>query len=171
MPSFKPLEHLRLKDDCLPTFGNALKVFMEIKKTILTLIKERFQAVKKINNLFNFWWVFNEDDVKSRQRLRINFGYSNQLSVEIVDEKLFLTYAYLSNLCAANFKVSSTPKNILAEPLEMSLIDIFQNVSVALRIFLLSRVSHYKTKRTFSLQKGVKNYQSSTMTQNRLNGL
>jgi len=45
------------------------------------------------------------------------------LSLEIVDEKLFLkdkpTYA-------VNLKLSSMPKNILAETLDMSLIDLFQ---------------------------------------------
>src|SRR6218665_2408205 len=59
---------------------------------------------------------------------------------------------------AANFKLSSTPKNILAETLEMSLIDLFPNISIALRIFLIFFVSVAEAKRTFSLQKRVKNY-------------
>src|SRR6218665_1529072 len=50
--SFKPAETLRLKD-CLPTFGQTLKVFRKIRNE-LTSTEERFQAVKTINDLFSF---------------------------------------------------------------------------------------------------------------------
>jgi len=86
-----------------------------------------------------------------------------------MDEKLFLkdrpTYA-------ANFKLSSTPKNIITETLEMSLINLFPNISIGFRIFLIFfYVPVAEAKCTFSLQKRVKNYQHSTMTQGRLNEL
>ena len=64
-------------------------------------------------------------------------------------EKLFLkdrpTYA-------ANFKLLSTPKNILAETLEMSLIDLFPNISTGFGIFLifLFRASRWDKMHIFS---------------------
>jgi len=66
--------------------------------------------------------------------------------------------------------MSKSPKNILAETQELSLIDIFLNVSLTLRFFYLL-VSVAEAKRTCSLQKRLKNYQRSTMTQDRLTGL
>jgi len=51
------------------------------------------------------------------------------LLLEITDEKLFIKDEPCNEL-------SSTPKNILAETLEMPLIDLFPNISIALRIFL-----------------------------------
>src|SRR6218665_2329511 len=69
-------------------------------------------------------------------------NYSNQLSLEIVGEMLFLKDA-------ANFKHSASPKNILAELLEMSLIDLFPNISIALRIFLTLPVSVAEAECTF----------------------
>jgi len=46
--SFTLTKNLRFKD-CLSKFRKTLKVFIKIKKTLLTSIEERFQAVKKIN--------------------------------------------------------------------------------------------------------------------------
>jgi len=119
-----------------------------------------------MNDLFSFLWVFNsfnEDDIK-KQATTLAEIYSNQLSLEIVDEMLFVKDS-------ANFKLSASPKNILAEMLEMSLIDLFSNISIALRIFLTLPVSVAEAERTSSLQKRVKNYQRSTMKQGRLNGI
>src|SRR6218665_342470 len=103
-------------------FGNFASIF----------VKDRFQAVNNINDLFSFLWVFNslnKDDIKN-QATTLAEIYSNQLSLEIVDEMLFLKDTY-----AENFKLSASPKNILAEMLEMSLIDLFPNISITLRIF------------------------------------
>ena len=114
-------------------------------------------------------WVLNSlnrDDIKN-QATTLAEIYSNQLlSLEIVDETLFLKDTY-----AANFKLSASPKNILVEMLEMSLIDLFPNISIALRIFLTLPVSVAEAERTFSLKKRVKNYLHSTMKQDRLNGI
>jgi len=76
---------------------------------------------------------------------------------------------FLNDTYAANFKLSAFPKNILAEMLEMSLINLFPNISIALRIFLTLPVSVAEAEHTFSLQKRVKIYQCSTMKQDRLN--
>jgi len=46
-----------------------------------------------------------------------------------MDEKLFIKDEISSEL-------SSTPKNILAETLEMPIINLFPNISIAFRIFL-----------------------------------
>jgi len=53
---------------------------------------------------------------------------------------------------------------------QMPLIDLFPNISIALRIFYASRVSRW-AKCTFSLETRVKNYQRSPTTQDRLNEL
>src|SRR6218665_1993853 len=97
-------------------FGNFASIF----------VKDRFQAVSNINDLFSFLWVYNspnKDDIKN-QATTLAEIYSNQLSLEIVDEILFLKDTY-----AANFKLSASPKNILTEMLEKSLIDFFPNIS------------------------------------------
>jgi len=62
-------------------------------------------------------WVFNSKN----QATTLAEIYSNQLSLKIVGEMLFLKDA-------ANFKLSASPKNILAEMLEMSLINLFPNI-------------------------------------------
>jgi len=81
-----------------------------------------------------------------------------------MDELLFVKDTY-----AVNFKLSASPKNILAEMLEMSLIDFFPNIWIALRISLTLPVSVAEVERTFSLQKRVKIYLRSTTKQARLN--
>ena len=113
-------------------------------------LKDRFQAVNNINDLLSFLWVFNslnKDDIKN-QATTLAEIYSNQLSLEIVDEMLFIKDTY-----AAYFKLSALPKNILAEMLEKSLIDLFPNISIALRIFLTLPMSVAEAERTFTLQK------------------
>src|SRR6218665_1905767 len=103
-----------------------------------------------MNDLFSFLWVFNslsEDDIKT-QATTLAEIYSNQFSLEIVGEMLFLKDTY-----AANFKLSVSPKNILAEMLEMPLIDLFPNISIPLRTFLTLPVSVTEAECTFSSQK------------------
>src|SRR6218665_1233920 len=80
------------------------------------------------------------------------------------------TYMHMY-MYAASFKLSSTPKNILADILEMPLIDLLPNNFHRLKNFFYLPVSVAEAKRTFSLQKPVKNYQRSEMMQERLNEL
>jgi len=68
------------------------------------------------------------DNVKNQAKYLASI-YSNRFLLEIMDKKLFIKDEPCSEL-------SSTPKNILAETLEMPLIDLFPNISIALRIFL-----------------------------------
>jgi len=48
---------------------------------------------------------------------------------------------FLKDTYAANIKLSVLQKNIFAEILEMFLIDLFPNISIALRIFVTLSVS------------------------------
>jgi len=53
----------------------------------------------------------------------------------------------------------------------MYLIDLFPNISIALKIFLTPSMTVAEAEHRFSLQKRVKNYLRSTMKQARLYGI
>src|SRR6218665_173704 len=87
---------------------------------------------------------------------QLKFTHSHDIGDEILFLKDRPTYA-------ANFKLSSTPKNILADTSEMSPLDLSPNNFHRFKNFCIFPCQ--------SLRKLVKKYQRSAMTQNRLNGL
>ena len=64
-----------------------------------------------------------------------------------------------------------SPKEIFKTMLKLKLGSVFPNVVCALRIFLSLPASVSSNERSFSVLKRIKNYLSSTMEDERLNGL
>ena len=83
------------------------------------------------------------------------FSLTESRSLDIGDEMLFLKD---KPTCAARFKFSSrpTPKNILADILEMFLINLLPNSFHCFKNFFYLPVSVAVAKRTLSPQKQVK---------------
>lgn len=92
--------------------------------------------------------------------------YASEVSGDLCDEVIFLRRIY-----SANFHVDCKPKELLKEILKLGLSGVFPNVTIALRIFLSLPASIASGERSFNVLKKVKNYNRSTMGQERLNGL
>src|SRR6218665_2595552 len=87
-------------------FGNFASIF----------VKDRFQAVNNINDLFSFLWVFNslnKDNIKNQATTLAEID-SNQLSLEIVDEMLLLkdTYIVCSEFQTFSFSKGYFSRNV-----------------------------------------------------------
>ena len=70
-----------------------------------------------------------------------------------------------------NFKEECKPTLLLKEIFELGLSAVFPNITIALRIFNSLPASVASGERTCNVSKQIKTYHSSTIGQERLNGL
>ena len=116
---------------------------------------------------------FNEDDGKNQATNLAEIYSMNSWqsivtrSLEIGDEMLFFKDRPTS---AGNFKLSSTPNNILAEISEISLIDLSANNFLRFKNFYFPCESLRKSP-NFLSRNELEIIERSTMTQSRFNGL
>lgn len=108
---------------------------------------EKDQISKQCENLQTILTVNGSSDVNGK---------------ELLDEILILSSMLSQGSC---------PEKTLSYITKHSLIDIFPNVFVALRILLTLPVTVASAERSFSKLKIIKNYLRSTIAQDRLRGL
>ena len=146
-----------------------INVFFCILDAVVQGLTDRFRKIKNICGTYEFLWKFDDLTEENLICYANNFqeSYSQDVSCEIVEEILFL-----KRIADVNFQLQQkSPKNILETIMKQKLCSVFPNIVVALRIFLSLPASVATNERSFSVLKRIKNYLSSTMEDERLNGL
>lgn len=145
-----------------------INVFLCIIDSVISGLSRRFKSLHEICNLFKITWIFeslSEEEIKDSAN-RLLEKYSKEISIEIIEEFIFL-----KNIYRTNFDIDPLPENLLKNIFTASLMQVFPNISIILRIFLSLPVSVASAERSFSTLKRIKNFNRSTMSQERLNGL
>ena len=93
--------------------------------------------------------------------------YAGDVSFELVQEIMHIKAIHTSNLGEKPLN----PIQLLNAPAETSLMVIFPNCCVALRIYCTLPVTVAEAEQSFSVLKRIKNYLRSTMCQMRLTSL
>lgn len=146
--------------------------FYVVLDTTINSLTERFELLENHSKHFQFLYDMKalekcEKDQISKQCenlqtiLTVN-GSSDVNGKELLDEILILSSMLSQGSC---------PEKTLSYITKHSLIDIFPNVFVALRILLTLPVTVASAERSFSKLKIIKNYLRSTIAQDRLRGL
>jgi hAT family C-terminal dimerisation region len=146
-----------------------VNVFFKIIDFVTDGLSRRFSAVRDICGLFDFLWYFKQlDDNELLQKAsQFQLRYTYHISSDIQSEVLLL-----KRIFDVNFKVDAVlPKNIFGEILNLRLGNVFQNVLIALRIFLSLPATVASNERSFSVLKRIKAYFRSTVVEERLNGV
>lgn len=142
--------------------------FFVIIDSVVEGIDGRFRSLTKLNDIFNFLWLFpsmDEDDVDKAATKFVD-KYNVDVSKDLVEEIMHLKHIY-----SANFEENAKPIDLLNAIVQKNLNSIFSNVCVALRIFCTLPVSVASAERSFSALSKIKNAQRSCSTQTRLSGL
>lgn len=147
-------------------------VFYVILDTLIGELTERFQAVKAINEKFQFLWMFQylEGAELIRQCTSFFYEYKSDVSEEIIDEIKHLKHIYKDNLEQTD-NMYPDPLSMLNMICKKKLETLFPNICIALRIFCSIPVSVASAERAFSVLARIKNFIRSTSGQERTSDL
>ena len=145
-------------------------IFLPLVDKALTSIKERFSQLDSFNNLYGF--LFSTKDMETAITNLTLLQRCERFAEEIGDVDAQDMYREIG-IIVRRYPPQKTksPFGMLCHIYEESLLDMYPNLSVALRILLTVPVTVASAERSFSKLKLLKNYMRSTMSQDRLNGL
>lgn len=138
-------------------------------------VTERFETLKKHDDLFSFLYKFENYDenringnlLKSCQSLENALSHNGVSDIDSND--LFCEFPVVSTLVRSNNLTMAL--DILNAIQKINIENLVPNFVIALRIFLTTPVTVAQGERSFSKLKLIKNYLRNSMSQNRLNGL
>ena len=146
-----------------------IDVFNVILDSVLSGLSTRFEAIRGIVKRFGFLWMYpNLSGEQLIENCRI-FGevYKNDVHGDgLLDEMQHLKMIHKCNISLNGDMLP--PLDLLNKIVSLNLEEIFENVTISLRIFISIPVSIGSGERSFSTQGRVKNYMRSTMLQDRL---
>lgn len=161
------------KDEPVKSGRESFKVnfFFMVLDTAINSLGERFEQMEDHSKHFQFLYDINElqncdkDDLKEKcKNLQTVLTADNS---DVNGEELLQEIIILSPMLPKD----SCPETTLSYLTKNSIIDLFPNVFVALRILLTLPISVASGERSFSKLKIIKNYLRSTISQDRLSGL
>lgn len=140
--------------------------------TIICSLNERFQQLKQHSEIFGFLYDIHpitdkEYLLKCCKDLQLSLTDKDHCDIDGFQlyQELLLLPSFIRS------ESGSKPLQVLTYICKNSLIGLFPNATIALRILLTIPVSVASAERSFSKLKLIKNYLRSTMTQERLVGL
>lgn len=151
-----PEEHLR-------------EFFLPLVDTALTNLNDRFNKLEKVYDLYGF--IFLKEDIQKTiqnatlgEKCRALERNVNDLDAEdLILEVRAAYHAFPDDV--------SSPREMLDYIYREDLLDLYANLSIALRLLLTLPVTVTSGERSFSSLKLIKTYLRSTMSQERLSGL
>ena len=147
-----------------------IHVFYMILDSVIGGITERFRILSNIYNKFAFLWTYTTmtDSSLSTASTQLADEYSDDLKAQKLSEEM----SSLKMIHKQNFgKDALDPLQLLNKICSLQLNEIFPELVIALKIFLTIPVSIASGERSFSKLSLIKNYNRSTMSQDRLNDL
>ena len=147
-----------------------IHVFYMILDSVIGGITERFRILSNIYNKFAFLWTYTTmtDSSLSTASKQLAGEYSDDLKAQKLSEEM----SSLKMIHKQNFgKDALDPLQLLNKICSLQLNEIFPELVIALKIFLTIPVSIASGERSFSKLSLIKNYNRSTMSQDRLNDL
>ncbi|XP_063732765.1 zinc finger MYM-type protein 1-like isoform X2 [Eleginops maclovinus] len=144
--------------------------FLPLVDTAITSLKDRFSRLEGVYALYDF--LFSIDIMRATiktGKLHERCRKVEQTLHDIDADDLALEI----NSAVHTFpdEVSRCPFKMLDYIYSEKLLDLYSNLSIALRLLLTLPVSVASGERSFSSLKRIKNYMRSTMSQERLSGL
>jgi hypothetical protein len=146
--------------------------FNQILDTALQAVDERFSQLSEHNELFGF--LYNVGIANLRDEELMNHCKDLQLALMSNDKVSDVNAVELyEEIIALRRRPIATcdPRSVLEYLYKRNLVEIFPNLSVALRIVLTLPVTVATAERSFSKLKIIKTYLRSQMAQDRLVGL
>ena len=147
-----------------------IHVFYMILDSVIGGITERFRILSNIYNKFAFLWTYTTmtDSSLSTASKQLADKYLDDLKAQKLSEEM----SSLKMIHKQNFgKDALDPLQLLNKICSLQLNEIFPELVIALKIFLTIPVSAASGERSFSKLSLIKNYNRSTMSQDRLNDL
>lgn len=145
-------------------------VFFVIIDSVVAGLTNRFEAANKIDKLFSFLWQYLQ--LSKEEITEACKEFAEKYSGDVSRDQLKDEVIHLKSIHEANFGTKALgPHRLLNKISELNLVDIFENMCVALRIFCTLPVTVASAERSFSKLNLIKNFMRSTMTQDRLNDL
>ena len=149
-----------------------IHVFYMILDSVIGGITERFRILSNIYNKFAFLWTYTTmtDSSLSTASKQLADEYLDDLQAQKLSEEM----SSLKMIHKRNFgKDALNPLQLLNKICSLQLNEIFPELVnvIALKIFLTIPVSIASGERSFSKLSLIKNYNRSTMSQDRLNDL
>uniref|UniRef100_A0A8C2AU17 TTF-type domain-containing protein n=1 Tax=Cyprinus carpio TaxID=7962 RepID=A0A8C2AU17_CYPCA len=144
--------------------------FLPMVDTALRSLSDRFSRLKGVYDLYDF--LFSKDNMKQtikNGKLHERCKKLEQTLHDIDADDLALEIN--SSLYTFPDHVATSPFDMLNYIYSEKLLDLYSNLSIALRLLLTLPVSVASGERSFSALKLIKNYTRSTMGQERLTGL
>lgn len=143
--------------------------FLPLVDTALTSLNDRFNKLEKVYDLYGF--IFSKEDIHKSiqngtlgQKCRALERNLNDLDAEDLCLEVRAAYhAFPDDV--------SSPREMLDYIYKEDLLDLYGNLSIALRLLLTLPVTVASGERSFSSLKLIKTYLRSTMSQDRLSGL
>ena len=145
-----------------------IHVFYMILDSVIGGITERLRIVS--NNKFAFLWTYTTmtDSSLSTASKQVADEYLDDLKAQKLSEEM----SSLKMIHKQNFgKDALDPLQLFNKICSLQLNEIFPELVIALKIFLTIPVSIASAERSFSKLSIIKNYNRSTMSQDRLNDL
>lgn len=157
-----------------PKINYKVEFFFRILDQTLTSLKNRFEELKTLDDVFGFFssklFSYPKDELMKHCKdlhLKLKDDSRNETDIDGIDlynEINALKLHFLENQ-------SSDPHTLLQYLFTNDLISTFPNTAIALRILLTLPVSVASGERSFSKLKIIKKYLRSTMHQQRLSNL
>ena len=144
-------------------------VFYVLLDCVIGNMTNRYESIHALESMFGFLWKYlnmNEREVEVNAKIFVA-QHAGDVSSELVQEIMHLKAIHTSNLGEKPLN----PIQLLNALAETSLMVIFPNCCVALRICCALPVTVAEAERSFSVLKRIKNYLRSTMCQMRLTSL
>lgn len=143
--------------------------FLSLVDTALTSLNDRFSKLEKVYDLYGF--IFSKEDIQKAiqnatlgEKCRTLERNVNDLDAEdLILEVRAAYHAFPDDV--------SSPREMLDYIYREDLLDLYANLSIALRLLLTLPVTVASGERSFSSLKLIKTYLRSTMSQDRLSGL
>ena len=141
-------------------------VFYVLLDCVIGNMANRSESIHALESMFGFLWKYlNMNDSEVEEIFVAQ--HAGDVSSELVQEIMHLKAIHTSNLGEKPLN----PIQLLNALAETSLMVIFPNCCVALRIYCTLPVTVAEAERSFSVLKRIKNYLRSTMCQMRLTSL
>lgn len=149
------------------------KKFFDVLFTIaIASMKERFESFSSVMKPFELLYDIKKCDEMENNELfdkckLLETALTYKESKDLESNELQIELKLLSR----KIEDDTNPENILKWIYNNNVEELFPNALIALRVLLTLPVSVAKGEGTFSKLKMIKNYQRSTMGQEKLNGL
>lgn len=146
-----------------------IDVFYRVIDSVTSGLCERFNNARKLSNIFQCLWQYLDKDntaiANSCQELLSIFP--EDISEALIEELIHLKCVHTVSIGTSILPPFKLINKIRSLKLEL----LFPNVCIAIRLFCTLPVSVAGAERSFSALKRIKNYNRSTMGQERLCGL